>query len=305
MAFLTLKNEAKIHYEFINKNPNSIPVIFINGSIFNFKQWYPAYLPAFTKLTDNNWSYLLYDYQGTGQSSIKKDKFSVEQLVDELKQLIDHLGFNKVHLFGASKGTMVAQGFAGTYPDLVSSISGYGVLNILSSPEELSELMKGFSARVKAMEYFKDQYDERISEENFFTIMEKVYVPAFFMNEYSNLNDDQKKEVDKIATAMKPMLIDTPILTMPLLFNYFAGEMFNDKPLFEKYINNLKDFKHIKWLNGSIDQTTPLNLVKKLVEKLPNSSLVEFENYGHIDPALNKEKAENVMESYVKFLKTI
>ena len=280
-------------------------MIFINGSIFNYKQWYPAYLSAFKELTNNNWSYLLYDYQGVGLSSFKKDKFSIEQLIDELKQIVDQLGLKKIHLFGTSKGTMVAQAFAGSYPDLVVSISGYGVLNMLSSPEELSGLNKNISARVKAMEYFKDQYDERITEENFFTIFEKVYVPAFFGTEYSNLGDDHKKRVDMLAGVMKPMLVGTPIGTMPLLFNYFAKDMFYDQALFEKYISNLKNFKHIKWLNGTIDTTTPLDLVKKLVEKLPQSSLEVFENYGHIDPALDKEKAVNVMKGYLDFLTKI
>ena len=78
--------------------------------------------------------------------------------------------------------------------------------------------------------------------------------------------------------------------------------MFAEKPLYEKYISNLKDFKYIKWFNGTTDTTTPLDLVKKLNEKLPQSTLEVFENYGHIDPALDKEKAENVMKGYIQFL---
>ena len=94
-------------------------MVFVNGSIFNFKQWYPAFLPAFTKFTNNERSYLLYDYQGIGLSSFKANKFTMKDLVDELKQILDFLQLDKVHLFGASKGTMVSQAFAGTYPDRV------------------------------------------------------------------------------------------------------------------------------------------------------------------------------------------
>ena len=137
LPFLNLKNNVQISYLF-NELNDTIPVVFVNGSIFNFKQWDPAYLPAFKKLTNKQRSYLLYDYQGIGLSSFKTDKFSMVQLVDELKQVLDQLNLERIHLFGVSKGTMVSQSFAGTYPDRVASIGGFGVFNLLSSDEDMA-----------------------------------------------------------------------------------------------------------------------------------------------------------------------
>lgn len=299
-----MKNDVKINYEF-NKLNDDIPVVFVNGSIFNYKQWYPAFLPAFKKLTNNQQSYLLYDYEGIGLSSIKKNKFTIEGLVDELKQILDLLNFEKVHLFGASKGTFVSQAFAGTYPDRIASLSGYGVINLYSTAEELSSTRQEFVERLEALQFFKDKFDQRMDKDTYVEIMKKVYTPVMFFKEYSELNLKEKL-ISKIAIRkVWPMLEQSPIGTMDLLFRYYISDLETEIPYFEKVLPNLKTIKNVLWLNGSIDKTAPTPLVEKLTEILPNSSLIVFENYGHIDPALSKKKAYNIMDSYISFLNKI
>lgn len=302
MSFLKLQNESEIHYELGNEGKSSIPVIFVNGSIFNFKQWYPAYLPTFKTLSDNKFTYLLYDYEGIGLSSFKKDKFSMLQLVDELKQILDHLHFDKVHLFGVSKGSMVSQAFAGTYPDRVASLSGYGVINLLSSVEELSGTRQDFIDRLKALEPFRPHFNERMNKQLFNVIMKDVYTPVMFFKEYNQLSFKERIIFRIASRKVWPMLDQSPIGTMELLFNYYVNDLVNERPLFEGYVENLKKLPSILWLNGTADKTAPTPLVEKLAEILPNSSLIKFEGYGHIPPSLNKKQAGNIMESYVSFL---
>ncbi len=302
IPFLKLRNEAEINYEFNELNNELLPVVFVNGSIFNYKQWNYAFIPAFKKLTNSKRSYLLYDYQGIGLSSFKKDNFSMPELAEELKQILDQLHLDKVHLFGASKGTMVSQAFAGTYPDQVASLSGYGVVNMLSTEEELSSTKQDFMDRLEALQPFKSKFNERMDKKTYNEIMKEVYVPAMFFKPYSQLSIKQKIIAKIVARRVFPMLDKSPIGTMDLLFRYYVNDLINEKPYFEKIIPNLTKIPDILWLNGTIDRTTPLPLVEKLVKVLPNSSLIEFENYGHIDPALTKKKAYNIMDSYVTFL---
>lgn len=302
IPFITLKNEAQVNYELNELNKDLLPVVFVNGSIFNFKQWYYAFLPAFKKLTNNQRSFLLYDYQGVGLSSFKTDKFSMVELADELKQVLDQLQLDKVHLFGASKGTMVAQAFAGTYPERVASLSGYGVVNMLSNEEELSATKQDFMDRLESLQQFKAKFDQRMDKKTFSEIMKEVYVPAMFFKPYSQLSLKQKIIARIVARRVWPMLDQSPIGTMDLLFRYYVNDLITEKPYFEKIIPELTKIPAILWLNGTIDRTTPLPLVENLVKELPNSSLIEFENYGHIDPALTKKKAFNIMDSYVAFL---
>lgn len=304
IPFLNLKNDVKIHYEF-NEVNEGVPVVFVNGSIFNFKQWYPAFLPGFKKLTNNQQSYLLYDYEGIGLSSFKKDKFTIEGLVEELKQILDLLNLEKVHLFGASKGTVVSQAFAGTYPERIFSLSGYGVINLYSTLEELANTKKDFTDRLEAMQSFRDKFKYRMDKKTYIEIMKQVYTPAMFFKEYSELNLKEKIISKIVMRRVWPMLDQSQIGTMDLLFRYYVNDLETEIPYFEKILPNLKTIEHVLWLNGSIDKTAPTPLVEKLVELLPNSSLIEFENYGHIDPALSKKKAYNIMDSYVSFLNKV
>ncbi len=301
LPFLKLKNDAQISYLFNNLN-DDVPVVFVNGSIFNFKQWYPAYLPAFKKLTNNQRSFLFYDYQGIGLSSFKTDKFSMIQLVDELKQLLDHLHLDRVHLFGVSKGTMVSQSFAGSYPDRVASIGGYGVINLLSSEEDMASTKQEFIDLLDSLQQFRSKFNQRMDKQTYSDFFKTVFVPTIFFKPYSKLNFKEKFIYWYVSRKVFPMLDQTPIGSYDLLFRYYVYDLINERPYNEKVIPQLSKIPAILWLNGTIDQTAPLSLVKRLVEEFPNSSLIEFENYDHIGPNLDKKKAFNIMESYVTFL---
>ena len=305
MPFLNLRNDVKINYEYVKNVEKSIPVVFVNGSIFNFKQWYPAFLPAFKTLTNNSRNYFFYDYEGIGLSSIKKDKFSITQLVDELKQILDLMNFDKVHLFGASKGTFVSQAFAGTYPDRVASLAGYGVVNMLGPPEDLANTKKDFVDRLEALKPFDLKFGERMDRKTFKEIMKQVYAPVMFFKPYDKLSFKQKILFRVISGKIWPMLDQSPIGSMSLLFTYYINDLEHEQPYFQQCVPNLQKISHILWLNGTNDKTTPFPLVEKLVKQFPNSSLVAFEGYGHIDPALTKKKAYNIMDSYVSFLNKI
>ena len=280
-------------------------MVFVNGSIFNFKQWYPAFLPAFTKFTNNERSYLLYDYQGIGLSSFKANKFTMKDLVDELKQILDFLQLDKVHLFGASKGTMVSQAFAGTYPDRVASLGGYGVVNMYSEEEDMAETKKNFAERLEAMKTFENKFNDRMDKKTFNDILRDVYAPGLFFKPYSEFSLYQKIIFRIVKGKIWPMLDQSPIGTMAMLFDYYVNDLVNERTFFDDCLSNLQSIQHVLWLNGSIDQITPLSLVENLVKTLPNSSLIVFEGYGHVDPALSKKKAKNIMESYVSFLNKI
>ena len=200
---------------------------------------------------------------------------------------------------------MVSQAFAGTYPDRVASLSGYGVVNMYSSEEEMKNTKQDFAERLEALQPFKDKFDERMDKKTFTAIMKDVYAPAIFFKPYTEFGIKQKLIFRILSRKIWPMLDQSPVGTMAILFDYYVNELVNERSFFDSLLPNLQSVKHVLWLNGSIDKTTPLPLVKNLVKTLPNSSLVVFDDYGHIDPALSKKKAYNIMESFVSFLNKI
>ena len=66
--------------------------------------------------------YLSYDLRGHGSSEKTPGPYSLDGFVDDLKQLLDHVGVEHTVLVGFSLGGLVAQFFALTYPQRVENL---------------------------------------------------------------------------------------------------------------------------------------------------------------------------------------
>lgn len=86
------------------------------------------------------------DLRGHGSSSYPKPgqdnqyDYSVDTIVDEIKDTLDQLGIDKVHFIGESTSGMLAAIMAATYPERVSSVT------ICSSPTHLPLAAQQFLA---------------------------------------------------------------------------------------------------------------------------------------------------------------
>jgi 3-oxoadipate enol-lactonase len=65
---------------------------------------------------------LRFDTRGHGQSSAPAGEYTLEQLADDLKGLLDALGIKQTHYAGLSMGGMIAQAFALKYPGVFQSM---------------------------------------------------------------------------------------------------------------------------------------------------------------------------------------
>lgn len=299
MSLAKINDDVEIAYLYEKRDETKEPVIFLNGSIFNYKQWFPAYLPAFQSFTNNSRSYVLYDYQGIGKSSPKTDPYTLQALADELLGLLDVLQLDRVHLFGVSKGTMVSQVFTGLYPDRVLTIGGYGIAHLLDPKIEYVRDL--FVSRLASVMTLEDMFTERITSANFKRIIRTVYTPAIFNKPYSQLTLREKFVHWIIERKVYPMLEGTPIRSLELLFRYYAEELGNEIDFFSSCVNAIGE-KPVLLLNGTGDQITPIELARDLKNRLSNASLIEFDNYEHIKPSLNKKEARTIMEEYINFL---
>jgi 3-oxoadipate enol-lactonase len=66
---------------------------------------------------------LRYDTRGHGQTSAPEGAYTLEQLADDLKGLLDGLGISATHFVGLSMGGMIGQVFALKYPAMVQSLA--------------------------------------------------------------------------------------------------------------------------------------------------------------------------------------
>mmetsp|Transcript_39442 Transcript_39442/g.111788 ORF Transcript_39442/g.111788 Transcript_39442/m.111788 type:complete len:199 (+) Transcript_39442:235-831(+) len=69
------------------------------------------------------------DNRGVGETSHPKDKkaYSTKHMADDALALMDHIGWDKAHVFGHSMGGMIACKLASTAPERVQSLALLGV----------------------------------------------------------------------------------------------------------------------------------------------------------------------------------
>ncbi len=94
------------------------PVLQIHGAgfgHFNLDPVTPAIADAGFKVVD-------YDQRGYGASDKPLQHYEMEVWADDLAGLMDVLGIDEAHVHGTSMGGMVAQAFAGKYPERTTSV---------------------------------------------------------------------------------------------------------------------------------------------------------------------------------------
>ncbi|MDI7862879.1 3-oxoadipate enol-lactonase [Rhizobiaceae bacterium n13] len=116
MAFAKI-NGITVHYELIGNPDSKKLVVFSNSLGTDFRIW----LPLFDELGDDV-SVLLYDSRGHGLTETGDPAFTMENLVDDLIGLVEHLGIKKAVFCGLSVGGLIVQGLWGKRPDLVKKI---------------------------------------------------------------------------------------------------------------------------------------------------------------------------------------
>ncbi len=104
MPFLEREDGARIYYELHGSGP---PVVFLNGIMMSTLSW--AHLvPEVAR----RYQVVLMDFRDQGRSSRMDREYGLDLHVEDLRALLDHLGFERIHLLGLSYGGQVALKFA-------------------------------------------------------------------------------------------------------------------------------------------------------------------------------------------------
>ena len=92
-------------------------VAHIHGAAFGHQNF-----ETITPLLSPHYQILEIDLRGYGQSDRPDSGYSMKTWSDDLAALLDHLGFDRVHLHGTSMGSMVAQQFAIDHGERLNSL---------------------------------------------------------------------------------------------------------------------------------------------------------------------------------------
>jgi 3-oxoadipate enol-lactonase len=93
-------------------------LVFSHSLACNVSMWAPQ-VAHFSR----RYKVLCYDTRGHGQSSAPPGAYSLEQLADDAKALLDTLGIASCHWVGLSMGGMIGQTFALKYPGVFKTLT--------------------------------------------------------------------------------------------------------------------------------------------------------------------------------------
>jgi len=107
-------NGIELHYTIEGEGPW---LVMSHSLACNSHMWDPQ-VPMLTK----RFKVLRFDTRGHGQSDAPKGAYTLEQLADDAKGLLDGLGIRSAHWAGLSMGGMIGQTFALKYPGVLTSL---------------------------------------------------------------------------------------------------------------------------------------------------------------------------------------
>ena len=99
-------------------DPSRPPVFFLHGFTLDHRMWRPQ-----TGFFQSDYRLIIPDSRGHGRSDAPQTGYSRDHRVEELAGLINHLGFERIHLVGLSMGGSTGIGFALKYQDRLRSLT--------------------------------------------------------------------------------------------------------------------------------------------------------------------------------------
>lgn len=170
------------------QEPNSDrKLVFLHG-VMGFGVNWRRIVKAFEK----KYQVLTYDQRGHGRSFHPAVGYGVEDYSDDLRKILDELGWERIHLVGHSMGGRVAFHFASEFPERVTRlvIEDMGPSMLHDGAEFITQLLDSipvpFSSKREAKKWFDTEFVR------LFATVRNVDGLAAFL--YANLIEDESRK---------------------------------------------------------------------------------------------------------------
>ena len=262
----TTGNGINLYYEVHGEGE---PLLLIMGLSLNSKSWFRT-LPVLSEY----FKVIVFDNRGTGLSDKPNSPYSIEQMAEDARCVLDAAGVDTAHVYGISMGGMIAQRLALKYPSRVRSLvlgctTSGGVYHVqpgadvsmlmlsrgssVATPEE----MAWATAPILYSQSFIENQRELVAED----IQKRIEIPvlpyAYILQLQACLTHDTSNEIEQIAV---PTLV----------------------------------------IHGDEDKLVPYQNGLTLAEKIPNAEFLTIQGAGHIYVT---EANDLVNEKVIDFLK--
>lgn len=246
----TNKDGKHIYYEVINETSDKDTLVFLNGVMASTSSWQFQV----NALKEEGYKMILHDFIGQLKSDKFEGLYSFEKHASDVKQLLDDLNGDHVHLIGTSYGGEVAMKFASIYPSMVKSMT------VIDSVTEVDQNMKDVINQwiASASTYNGEQF--------FYDMCPTIYGKTFI--------EENKEALAKRAKTMNQ-----------IPKNYFDGQIALYKT-FLKDVSMTNDLKKITCPSlivcGEEDTLKPVKYSKLIVESIQNATLKTIPDCGHV-----------------------
>ncbi len=245
-------NGIEIHYEIEGNGPW---LTMSHSLACNLHMWDPQ-MPVLTK----KFKVLRFDTRGHGKSGAPGGEYTLEQLADDVKGLLDALKIRQTHWAGLSMGGMIGQAFALKYPGVFQSM----VLADTTSRRP-PDAAKMWGDRVK------------IAQEKGMPALVESTLARWFTEPYRNARKDV---MERIGNDIR----NTPVAG-------FIGCCHAISKV--DYLDRLKEIKcPALVMVGEHDHGTPPEAARAIQQSLPGSELKIIPSAAHLSN-IEQEKVFN------------
>ncbi|MEH7075281.1 alpha/beta fold hydrolase [Neobacillus drentensis] len=262
----TTGNGINLYYEVHGEGE---PLLLIMGLSLNSKSWFRT-LPVLSE----HFKVIVFDNRGTGLSDKPNSPYSIEQMAEDAKCILEAADVEAAHVYGISMGGMIAQRLALKYPSRVKSLvlgcTTSGGVNHVQPGADVSMLMLSRASSVAT------------PEEVAWATAPILYSQPFIENQRELVAEDIQKRIEI------PVL---PYAYMLQLQACLSHDTYNE--IEQITVPTLV-------IHGDEDKLVPYQNGITLAEKIPNAEFLTIQGAGHIYVT---EANDLVNERVLDFLK--
>lgn len=270
-------NDIKIGYEIYGDGD---PLILIHGYSYNKSVWVSQ-----INTLSKDFKIIPIDVRGSGESSHPEEAFTMDDLVEDLKGLMDFLKIDRAHLMGWSMGGVIIQNFVLKYPEYADK------LILIATHAKALDKAGTNTLRNSIIDIYELRKID--PKKAFFQLSKFMHSTKFRKEMEKNL----KKKIHGIITTEELIKDSTQNQCTPLDLKNLTET--------SRSHNTLDKLSSIKnetlLLAGSKDRLVPVILLEEMHKKMPNSDLKIIQGAGH---KLFLEAAPEVNNIIIDFLKT-
>lgn len=252
-------NGVSLHHQIIGGPGNKPVIVFINSLGTDFRIW----RDVIVRLA-GSYPLLTYDKRGHGLSDVGQAPFSIDDHVDDLIGLLEHLKVSDAVLCGLSVGGLIAQGLYVRRPDLVKAL-------ILCDTAHNIGTADMWAARITAI-------DESGLDGIVDGVMERWFTPAF-------------RESDPSFPGYRNMMLRQPV-------EGYTGTCAAIRDAdYTAAAGNIA--VPTLCVVGDQDGATPPELVLSLAKLIPRARYEVIKDAGHIPCVEQPEMLTTIIEAFL------